>query len=71
MSVSAENAAANATANATESAAAHQTVDTDPVVTRDSVAVIPADPIARQRSSRMPYQRYSPYLSEFATATRH
>ncbi len=69
MSVSAENAAANATANpaanATESAA-HQTVDTDPVVTRDSVAVIPADPIARQRSSRMPYQRYPPYLSEFA-----
>src|SRR5262245_16160792 len=24
-----------------------------------------SDPIARQRASRMPYQRYSPYLSEF------
>jgi len=50
MSVSAEHTAANPAGRAN----ANQSVDTDPVVTRDSIAVIPADPIARQRSSRMP-----------------
>ncbi len=67
MTVRAQEAATNAAEDtATNGAGTNQSVDHHPVVTRDSVAVIPADPIARQRSSRMPYQRYTPYLSEFS-----
>src|SRR5882672_7191745 len=67
MSVRAEraNPNANVNANASPSVTADHATEGDPVVTRDSVTVVPADPIARQRSSRMPYQRYTPYLSEF------
>jgi 2-isopropylmalate synthase len=32
----------------------------------DSIAGTDADPIARQRASRMPYQRYQPYHQQFA-----